>query len=84
MAPDAIVQVAGFSEPALRPSAPLSVDLGMATDPSSPSKRQARPHTTQRSEATDSAPDPLVEVSAALKERCAEFVVQGGAADGFR
>jgi hypothetical protein len=84
VAPDARVQVAGFPEPALRPSAPESVDLGMTTEPSSSSKRQARPPTTRRSEATDSAPGPLDELAAALRARGAEFVVQGGAAEGFR
>jgi hypothetical protein len=84
VAPDARVQVAGFLKPALRPSAPRSVDLGMATDPSSSSKRRARPHTTWRSEATESALHTLDELAAALEERGAEFVVQGGAADGFR
>jgi hypothetical protein len=84
VAPDARVQVARFLEPALRPSAPLSVDLGLATEPSSSSKRHPRPHTTRRSDATDSARDPLDELAVALEERGAEFVVQGGAAaDGF-
>ena len=84
VAPDARVQVAGFLKPALRPSAPQSVDLGMATGPSSRSKGQARPHTTRRSEATDSALHSLGDLAAALKASGAEFVVQGGAADGFR
>ncbi|MCC6783660.1 MAG: hypothetical protein IT457_12525 [Planctomycetes bacterium] len=56
----------------------------MATDPSSSSKRRARPHTTWRSEATESALHTLDELAAALEERGAEFVVQGGVADGSR